>query len=354
MIKSERIFPVLRFSIFLLLISFALIIFNYFRKVFFPLIISFYLYYALEPLSLKLSKKFLGRNGGPLLTVLLMILIVVIIFSSFIPTIVSQTKDFFSYLPDFLDKGVIFLDSILKTKTKEGSEITNEIRQQILTNIKNSVPSIINAFPSIGAFIFENINNLFLFVLYLFIIPFFTFYLLKDFSVFKSKLLSYNSINLPTLKKSLAEFDLLISNFVRGQLTICFIVAILYSIGLLLIGVPFALLLGFIGGIGDIIPYLGTYTALALSILVSLTYSPSLKTVILVLLIFAIVKGIDNLILSPKILGKSSGLHPAIVIVSIFIGGKLLGIMGMLLAIPVSALIKIFLKDMLESLSSTS
>ncbi len=352
MIKQEKIFIIVRFSIILLVLTISLILFKYFSKIFFPLIISFYLYYALEPLSFKLSKTFLGENGGPLLTVFLMILILVIIFSSFLPTIISQVKEFFSSFPDFLDRAVSFLEPVLRGKPKGEGGIVNEIRNQIISNIKDSIPAIINAFPSIGSFLFRNINNLILFILYLFIIPFFTYYLLKDFSDFKKKKFSENVSS--NLRKRVEKFDSLISNFIRGQLTICLIVAILYSIGLLIIGVPFALLLGFIGGIGDIIPYLGTYSALALSILVSLTYSPSLKTVIFILFLFAIVKGIDNLILSPKIIGKSSGLHPVIVLTSIFMGGKLLGIMGMLLAIPVTALIKILFEDLTESLSSIS
>lgn len=348
MIKSERIAVILKFTIILLTLIISIILFKYFSKIFFPLIISFYFYYALEPLSTKLSKTFLGRNGAPLLAIFLLLLIFVIIFSSFFPTIISQIKDFFSSFPDFLDKAISFLEPIFKGEQKEGP--LDEIRNQIITNIKESIPSLINAFPSIGSFIFKNINSLILFILYLFIIPFFTFYLLKDFSDFKRRKFSESSES--SITKRVKEFDALISSFIRGQLTICFIVAILYSIGLLIIGVPFALLLGFIGGIGDIIPYLGTYSALALSILVSLSYSPSLKTVIFILLLFAMVKGIDNLILSPRILGRSSGLHPVIVIISIFIAGKLLGIMGMLLAIPVAVLLKIILKDLSESLSS--
>jgi predicted PurR-regulated permease PerM len=350
MIKQEKLAVIIRFILIFSAILFSLLLFTYFKNIFFPLIISFYLYYALEPLSQKFSRTFLRKNGGPLLTIFLMILIFAIILSSFIPTIIFQVKDFFQSFPDFLDKALSFLEPIFKGKPKEG--LLGEIRNQIVTNIKESIPSLINAFPSIGSFIFKNINSLILFILYLFIIPFFTFYLLRDFSDFKKRKFSENPES--SLTKRLKEFDTLISNFIRGQLTICFIVAILYSIGLLIIGVPFALLLGFIGGIGDIIPYLGTYSALALSILVSLSYSPSLKTVIFILLLFAIVKGIDNFILSPRILGRSSGLHPIIVIVSIFIGSKLLGLMGMLLAIPVTAFIKIILRDLSESLGSIS
>lgn len=349
MIKSEKAILIIRFFSEIFIIFITLLTFRYFSKIFFPLIISFYLYYALEPLSLKFSKTFLGKSGGPLILIFLVILVFAIIFTSFIPTIISQSKEFFSSFPDFLDKAITFLEPIVKSKPGRGG-IAEEIRNQIVTNIKESIPSIINAFPSIGSFIFKNINNLILFVLYLFIIPFFTYYLLKDFSDIKKKKFSERS----NFTIRMEEFDSLLSNFIRGQLTICFIVAILYSIGLLIIGVPFALLLGFIGGIGDIIPYLGTYTALALSILVSLTYSPSLKTVIFILLLFAIVKGIDNFILSPKILGKSSGLHPVVVIISIFIGAKLLGVMGMLLAIPVTALIKIVIRDFEESLRAIS
>ncbi len=352
MIKEEKLLIIGRFSFILLVLAVSLFFFKYFSKIFFPLIISFYLYYALEPLSFRLSKTFLGKNGGPLLTVFLMVLIFAIIFSSFIPTIIFQIKDFFSSFPEFLERAVHFLEPVLKGKPKGEGKLADEIRNQIITNIKESIPSLINAFPSIGSFVFKNINNLILFILYLFIIPFFTFYLLKDFSDFKRRKFSETKGSL--IRGRLEEFDAIISNFIRGQLTICFIIAILYSIGLLIIGVPFALLLGFIGGIGDIIPYLGTYTALALSILVSLSYSPSLKTVIFILLLFAVVKGIDNFILSPKILGKSSGLHPVIVIISIFVGGKLLGVMGMLIAIPFTALIKILLKELTENLSSIS
>ncbi len=136
-----------------------------------------------------------------------------------------------------------------------------------------------------------------------------------------------------------------VSTFVRGQLIISLGLAIAYSIGLSLIKLPFAILVGIISGLGDIVPYLGTLFGVLLSVIIAGFYFHSLKAIFLVLLVFAIIKIVEDWLIYPKLIGDRVGIHPLIIILIIIFAGEYFGITGMILAIPFAGVLKIFLYD---------
>ncbi len=137
------------------------------------------------------------------------------------------------------------------------------------------------------------------------------------------------------------EIDRVLMKFIRGHLTVALLVGVLTSVGLFLIGLDFPFLLGLIAGLADIIPYfgpiIGTIPALTLALL------HSKKMAFSVLVVMAVVQQLESNIISPKILGSSVGLHPLTVIFVLLLGGKLYGIIGMLLAVPATAITRILI-----------
>ena len=130
--------------------------------------------------------------------------------------------------------------------------------------------------------------------------------------------------------------------FIQGQIIIAIIIGIIETIGLYIVGMPYAIFLGFIGGISNIIPYFGPYIGAVPAVVIALTISP--WKALLVISVFVIVQQLDNIILTPKIIKGKLGLHPIITIMSVLVGGRLFGFFGLVFAVPIVAMIKIIVK----------
>ena len=133
--------------------------------------------------------------------------------------------------------------------------------------------------------------------------------------------------------------------WLRGQLALMLIVGFLTYLGLIIMGVKYALLLAFIAGVLEIIPFVGPLLAAIPAIIVG--FSDSISKVLFIIIWYIIVQQLENHIIVPKVMQKAVGLNPIIVITAIMIGGKLGGVVGALLAVPVAAAIGVYLSDIL-------
>jgi predicted PurR-regulated permease PerM len=177
------------------------------------------------------------------------------------------------------------------------------------------------------------------FVLGMIVIPFWLFYILNDEQSVKSGLLKA----IPSRWRDdilcvLRLTDDVLSAYIRGQLLLCLLVGILSTLGLLLLGVDYALLLGMVAGIFELLPVVGPLLGAIPAVLVGALESPGLA--LWTALLFVAIQQVENLLLVPRIAGKSVRLHPAIVMVVIVLGNELLGLWGMLIAVPVSAIVR--------------
>jgi len=137
-----------------------------------------------------------------------------------------------------------------------------------------------------------------------------------------------------------AQADSVLAGFIRGQLLVALIIAVLYAAAFTVIGVPLALLVGLLAGFGELVPYLGGAVALLLASILALAGGEPLD-VLWVALTFAVVQGVEGALISPWIMGRRVELGPAIVIVAIVVGGELFGFVGLLAAVPAAALLKV-------------
>jgi len=141
-----------------------------------------------------------------------------------------------------------------------------------------------------------------------------------------------------------------IGYWLRGQLILCFVVGLMVYLGLLIIGVPYALLLGLIAGLLEIIPYAGPLLATVPTVLIAFSVSPFVGVAALVVSI--VVQQIENNLLVPKIMQKTVGLNPVISIVAMMIGIKFGGVVGALLSIPVATMISVIAEELFSGFSS--
>jgi len=182
------------------------------------------------------------------------------------------------------------------------------------------------------------------------IIPFITFFLLKDGPSMKKKLIEkvpnrYFEMVLNLMYK----IEQQLGGYIRGQLIDAFLVGVLSIIALFILDIKYYILIGAIAGLANLIPYFGPIVGAIPAILVSLMHNPSLTPIIWIAVAFALVQLVDNVLISPLVVAKSVNIHPLIVIVVIFIGERLLGLLGMLLAVPITAILNVIVKETIWS-----
>jgi len=183
---------------------------------------------------------------------------------------------------------------------------------------------------------------------------FISFYLLKDYDFFKKMYIKIatvflNSDKIKVINNVAREIDIVISKFIRGQLLDALIVGLLSSIGLIFIGMDFAFLIGFTAGIANLIPYIGPVVGCIPAIIVGIL-SPNPIITVWAILVFIVVQQLDGAIISPKVVGDSTGLHPVFVIMAVAIGGSLGGILGMLISVPILGIIKLFVSKYIRKI----
>jgi predicted PurR-regulated permease PerM len=242
---------------------------------------------------------------------------------------VERLPEYSTRLQNLVDRGLLWYQDNIPDDWKQNIEASlADIAQGVFTRLRDSLGAMIQS-------VFSSFN----FLVGLIIIPFWLFYVLQDESRVKQGLLQVLHPELrPDFRRLATLIDNVLSAYVRGQLVLVLFVGALATIALLIIGVPFAPVLGLIAGIFEVLPNIGPYLGAIPAILIALATEP--VTAIWVALAFFIIQMIENLILVPRISGKSVKLHPALVMMVLVIGGQLAGLWGMLIAVPVTAMIR--------------
>lgn len=179
-------------------------------------------------------------------------------------------------------------------------------------------------------------------------------YLLKDFNIIAQNIKAIFPLSKrDQVMNLLSKVNDNLRYFLRGQLIICLILSLIYSIGLTIAGIPLSFLIGFIGGFGNLIPYVGTGTGIVLASTLALFQYHDLKHLLYVISIFGIGQLLEGTVITPRIMGKGLGLSPAMVILSILICSQLLGFLGLLLAVPIASTVKVFIDEFISKYKSS-
>ena len=182
-------------------------------------------------------------------------------------------------------------------------------------------------------------------VVHLVAIPFMSFFLLKDGREMKKTLIGMvPNRYFEFLLDLLYKMDLALGNFLRGQFLDGLIVGSLTTIAMWVLNVKYSLLIGMFAGLANLIPYVGPIAGASLAVMVVLLTTADLAQVAVVLLAFLLVKLLDDIVIQPITVGRSVRMHPLLVLIVIIIGGHYFGVMGMLLAVPVTGFIKVALQ----------
>ncbi len=181
----------------------------------------------------------------------------------------------------------------------------------------------------------------------LLLIPVVTFYLLRDWDVMMSKISHLLPRNIePKVTLWAHESDEVLGAFIKGQLLVMLALATVYAVGLWIVGVDLALLLGLLAGLASIVPYMGFLVGIVAASIAAYMQFHDPMILVWVSLVFAVGQMLEGMVLTPLMVGDKIGLHPVAVIFAIMAGGQLFGFVGVLIALPVAAVIMVFLRHL--------
>lgn len=318
-----------------------------------PFFISLVIAYLFHPLVKYLQKKtHLSRATVSALMMLALVVVVIFLMFNLLPYIVDQISNATEKLPEILNTFSQKIKVLSNYLTKNFPDYVGQI--DLSEKMEALISNLLNDLTSFLASAFTSIYGFFTSLLYMVFIPLFAYYFIKDSKkIIKTLiyLIPFRFRNKANMK--IQEIDQLLSSFIRGQAIVILILSFLYSVGLTMIGLPFAILIGIFAGIGDIIPYFGTIVGLIISLIVGFVHYQSAEKLFLVILVFSVVKFVENWFFYPKIVGKEVGLHFVWVLFSIILFSQFFGFWGLVIAIPSSAIFNLFVTDLVKYYKGT-
>jgi len=308
-----------------------------------PFVSGALLAYLGDPIVDRLEKLKISRTLSVVIVFFIAFLVVLPIFFYLVPLIESQIKLLISKMPGYIDWIMINLEPTLKD-TFGISIPALEIEQlkatfgEQFSDAGGFFKSLVRTISHSGMVVAGWAANIFL-------IPVITFYLLRDWD----NLIDYIHDLLPravepTVSRLAKESDEVLGAFLRGQMLVMLALGTIYAIGLKLIGLEFALLIGMLAGILSFIPYMGLIVGIIVAGVAIMLQTHDPMNLLWVAAVFIIAQMIEGTVLTPLLVGDRIGLHPVAVIFAVLAGGQLFGFFGILLALPVFAVLAVIMR----------
>jgi predicted PurR-regulated permease PerM len=306
-----------------------------------PFIYSLIFAYLLDPIVDFFETKGLRRILSVIIVYL--ILIALVLFFSFIiaPRLVKDIQVLVASLPKYS------IEIQKMVKSFQDSYMNSNLPQEVKMVIDDNISILQDYISTSLQSILDSVVSAFSKVVYFILVPVIVFYLLKDADYFKKQVILF----LPTRHRNKAillfrDIDNAFGKYIRGQIIVAIFIGILTTLALSILKVKYAVFLGLFSGIANIIPYFGPIIGLVPTIVFALFDSPA--KALYAAAAFILIQQIESGILTPKIIGQSVGIHPVYVILSLFIGGQLMGVAGMVIAVPVLAAVKLTVRHLVR------
>ncbi|UWR21511.1 AI-2E family transporter [Sulfitobacter sp. S190] len=296
-----------------------------------PFVLGSAVAYFLDPVADRLERLGLSRVAATALITVVALVMFVIMALLVVPTLVAQAVNLFEIAPDLTRRLSAFLTERFPSILEDGSTLRNSI-QSLGTVVQERGGQLLETALSSAAGL---LNVIMLFV----IVPVVAVYMLLDWDRMVAQLDQLlPRDHAPTIRRLARDIDATLASFIRGMGTVCLILGTYYAIALMLVGLQFGLVVGFVAGLVTFIPYLGALIGGALAIGLALfQFWGDWVSIALVGGIFVIGQVIEGNVLTPKLVGNSVGLHPVWLILALSVFGSLFGFVGMLVAVPMAA-----------------
>ena len=331
----------------------AVIFFYFSRRVLTPFFIAFALAYLLDPVTDRLESFKISRTFSVLVLMAGVFSLVTGIGLLIFPLLKLQAEHLVSNLPDYIAIMQEWMYPLLGV-VGEPEKIQGILNRELLK--VGELP--LKVISSITSILWGSVAGLFSFILLLanlVIIPVVMFYLLRDYDLINKKMLSFVPARSREQVLSLIkEIDGVLAGFVRGQLMVGLIMAGLYSIGLFFCGTPMSLFIGLLAGLASLVPYLGLVFGFVPAAILTFMQTQDWVLVFGVAGVFAVVQGLEGMIITPRIVGEKIGLHPVAIILAVLLGAEFFGLVGVIVSVPVAAALNVLFTHGLNEYKSSS
>jgi predicted PurR-regulated permease PerM len=319
------------------------------------LVLGYFLAYAIDPILSYLEKRGVQRMLGIFLVFAVVLGGLVLLGVTAIPTVVDESKRLSENLNHYVEVGKQRLGPLLDSVRgylPEGIRDSHDVNEVI-----SSLPSLLSnisgeTIKGIGRAVLGTVlqgYSITLTLVNIALLPFIVYYLAIDLpQIHRFFLTVFPITRRKKVSEIFGEINTYVSSFVRGQVIVCSILFVLYAIGLGFVGVDLWLLLAFISGFGNLIPYVGFVSGICLSSLMALVTFGDMTHVLYVWGVFATVQALEGTVITPRVLGDSVGLSPLVIILALFAGGQLFGLLGIFLAVPAAATLRVLTRHSYE------
>lgn len=316
------------------------------KSILLPFVVGILTAYFLDPAADKLEKWGASRAMATTIITIGFFVSVVLVLVLIVPVVLDQLSGLLSSLPQYVDEWQLRYGAQLQ-------EWIDHIGPEQFAAVKSSISNISGTLLGmIGNFLGSVLQSGFAVVNLLsliFITPVVAFYLLKDWDHITARIdLLLPRRYAPVIREQIEAVDNTLAGFIRGQTNVCLFLATFYSIGLSLTGVKFGIIIGIITGFLAILPYVGIAFGFTLGISVAFFQFADSHDILYVVLVFVLGQIIEGNFVTPRLVGEKVGLHPVWIIFGMLAGAALFGFVGILIAVPISAVIGVFVRFILK------
>ena len=309
------------------------------KAIILPLLLGGVLYYMTEPIQRKLEERKVPRWGSILIIIVGLVLILWAFVAIVGPVVTKQVNTLVENAPAL---------------TKEINEIGETIwdqRDELPPQLKTSLESAVNSLQSIavkfGKWIVQFLQSFFQAVFLLILVPFFFIFMLKDHEKFAPIIYNlFSGERRDWVKKTLSDINNVLRSYIQGQFLISAILASLILIGYMFLKLEYALLLAIFALFMNLVPFIGPWIAVTPALIIAYIQDP--KLVIGVAIVTLVAQQIDSNLITPNVMGKSLDIHPLTVITIILAAGNIAGFVGIIVGVPVYAVLKVIVRNIYE------
>ena len=313
-----------------------------------PFLIGMLLAYLGDPLVDRLESHGMSRVLGVLLVFAAGTGILALALVVLIPLLGNQVSALREQIPDM----VLWVTEVALpwVETRTGVPITEIRLSDVGERIRENLGENTGVVGAVLAQATRSTMGLLTWVVNLVMIPVVGFYLLRDWDLIVERIKGLlPRDHEPLVVKLARDCDEVLGAFIRGQLLVMLGLGILYSAGLWVVGLELALLIGMIAGLASIVPYLGFAVGMTAALIAAIFQFGDIAHLVAVVAVFTVAQAIEGTVLTPWLVGDRIGLHPVAVIFAVLAGGHLFGFVGILLALPVAAVIMVLLRHVHQS-----
>ncbi len=310
-----------------------------------PFLVAALLAYLADPVTDKLETFNLSRTTAVLIVFTAIMLVCLAALLILLPKLTGQLSVVIKQIPLainlFEQKVMPLLQQGVGIELKELD--FSFIKSLVKDNVKqtgNLINDVLSGLASSGLAIAAWLANMVL-------IPVVFFYLLRDWDIMIEKINHLLPRDVESKISVLTkECDEVLGAFIKGQFMVMVALGVVYSLGLWMVGLELALILGMVAGLASIVPYMGFIVGIVAAAIAAMVQFNDPSILIWVTLVFAVGQALEGMVLTPLMVGDKIGLHPVAVIFAIMAGGQLFGFIGILIALPVAAVIMVFLRHL--------